>query len=289
MLDPKIRTFLKVAELNNYTRAAVALNLTQPAVSQQIRRLEEHYGTRLIDGSGKGIRITEAGEALIRYARFQLGNEEQLIEALKRRQSPLRIGATLSIADYYLPELLGPYLLRQVQPVSVTVKNTQAILEDLLSNRLDCAFVEGIFDKSQFCHEAFVKARFIAVARRDHPLAGLRADLAMVHQHPLILREVGSGTREIYENYLYEHNDSIASAVRIIEVSSFGLIKELLRQTDGISFLYEGVVREEMARGDLIQLQIPGFSILRPLYFIHPINGFRQERNAAFYRELLED
>lgn len=288
MLDPKIKTFLKVAELKHFTKAAQALNLTQPAVSQQIRRLEEYYGTRLLEASVKGVRLTPEGVALMRYAQFQLANEEQLFDQFKKLEKPLRIGATLSIADYYLSQLVGPFMVHNKEAISITVKNTQVILDMLLRNELDCAFVEGLFDKSVFSYEEFIETKFVAVARFDHQLAKKIASLNEVQCYPLILREIGSGTREIYENFLYQHNDSIQSAGQIYEVSSFGLIKQLLAQTDGVSFMYEEVAKKEIQEGTLTILEIEDLKIQRPLYYIYPRNGIDRAKHAEFYRKLME-
>lgn len=287
MLDAKIMTFLRVVSEKSYTRAAQDLGLTQPAVSQQIRKLEEHYGARLIAVTGKGLRMTEQGEALFNYANLQLANEQQLIRQIGKLQSPIRIGATLSIADYYLPDYIAGYLRRFEDPVSVTVKNTENILEMLLKNELDCAFIEGLFDKSLFAHVEFLRTFFVPVARKGHPLAGKTVRVGQVHEYPLILREKGSGTREIYETYLYQLNDSVLSAHSIHEISSFGIIKQILAQSDGISFMYEGVARKEVKEGSLIHLDVEGFNIQRPLYFLYPHHSLSKPVNDDFYEKIM--
>ncbi len=289
MLDIKIKTFLKVVELKSYTKAAEELDLTQPAVSQQIRKLEVHYGCKLIDISGKGVEMTEQGKALNNYAHFQIANENQLIRQLKKIESPIRIGATLSIADYYLPDYVSGLLKKAEVSVSVTVKNTKNILNMLLENELDCAFIEGIFDKNLFSHKEFIKTKFLPIARIDHPLANRRIDIEAIHNYPLILREEGSGTREIYENYLYQLNDSIHSAQSIYEISSFGIIKKILSKTDAISFMYEAVAAQEVETGSLTVLDIKGFEIQRPLYFIFPHNSLMRKDIENFYQELMKN
>ncbi|NLB42784.1 MAG: LysR family transcriptional regulator, partial [Clostridiales bacterium] len=170
MIDIKIFTFLKVAQHRNYTKAAADLNLTQPAVTQHIKKLEEYYGCSLIKIHGKSVKLTEQGKLLYNYANFQNANEEQLINQMKKVETPIKIGATLSIADYYLPPYLSPYLLDHDELLSVTVKNTETIIAMLLNNELYCAFIEGIFDKSLFHYYEFLNTRFLQVARKEHPL-----------------------------------------------------------------------------------------------------------------------
>lgn len=116
MLDAKIQTFLEVAAQGSYTRAAERLHLTQPAVTQQIHRLEEHYGHRLVDTCGRVVRLTEAGMLLEHHARMQLANERRFMERMAAEEPPLSLGATLSIADYYLPGPLARALAGGLAP-----------------------------------------------------------------------------------------------------------------------------------------------------------------------------
>lgn len=286
MFDIKIFTFLKVAELKSFTKSALSLNLTQPAVTQHIRKLEEHYGCKLIDINGKSVSLTEAGEALYNYANFQLANEEQLINRLKSVEPPHKVGATLSIADYYLPSYINSYMSNSNELFSLTVKNTNSIIEMLLNNELYCAFIEGIFDKSLFNYHEFCTTKFLPVARKGHPLEEKSSLLSDIHKFPIILREEGSGTREIFENYLYQNNDSILSFSKVFEVGSFGVIKNVLKNSDAISFMYEKVAVQEVEKGELCFLSIENYSIVRPLYFIYPCNSLMKNRNEFFYKKL---
>lgn len=289
MLDIKIYTFLKVVQQKNYTKAAAELNLTQPAITQHIKKLEEYYGCKLIDINGKSINLTPQGEALYNYANFQISNERLLINQIKKVETPIKIGATLSIADYYLPPYLSSYLKHNDELLSVTVKNTKSIIEMLLNSELYCAFIEGIFDKSLFRHYEFCNTRFLPVARKGHPLEEMVITLSKLHKYPLLLREQGSGTREIYENYLYQNNDSILSFSKVYEISSFGIIKKMLCNSDAISFMYEEVARHEVERGELCYLTIQNYSMERPLYFIYPSNSLMKERNELFYQNLIKN
>lgn len=288
MIDTKIYTFLKVAQYRNYTKAATELNLTQPAVTQHIKKLEEYYNCSLINIEGKSVRLTKQGTLLYNYANFQISNEEQLINQIKKVETPIKIGATLSIADYYLPHYLSAYLSNYDELLSVTVKNTESIIKMLLNNELYCAFIEGIFDKSLFNYYEFYNTRFLPVARKGHPLEGLEVTISDIHKYPLILREKGSGTREIYENYLYQKNDSLLSASKIYEISSFVIMKKMIKNSDAISFMYEEVARQEVERGELCYLNIENYSISRSLYFIYPSNSLMKERNELFYKKVMQ-
>lgn len=289
MLDIKLHTFLKVVQHRSYTNAAEDLNLTQPAVTQHIKKLESYYDCQLIQIEGKSVQLTEQGKLLYNYANFQNANEEQLINQINKVKTPIKIGATLSIADYYLPTYLTSYLNQYEEIPSVTVKNTESIIEMLLNNELYCAFIEGIFDKSLFHFYEIFNTRFLPVARKGHPLEGREVSLADIHSYPLILREKGSGTREIYENYLYEQNDSLLSASKIYEISSFGIMKSVIKNSDAISFMYDEVAKKEVESGELCYLTIENYSIKRPLYFIYPSNSLMKEKNELFYKRLTQE
>jgi DNA-binding transcriptional LysR family regulator len=288
MIDTKIYTFLKVAQYRNYTKAATELNLTQPAVTQHIKKLEEYYNCRLINIDGKSVKLTKQGKLLYNYAKFQVANEEQLINQIKKVETPIKIGATLSIADYYLPNYLSSYLSNYDELLYVTVKNTESIIKMLLNNELYCAFIEGIFDKSLFKHYEFCNTKFLPVARKGHPLEGQNVTLSDIHKYPLILREKGSGTREIFENYLYQKNDSLLSASKIYEISSFGIMKKMIKNSNAISFMYEEVARQEVERGELCNLSIENYSIQRPLYFIYPNDSLMKAKNELFYKKMMQ-
>lgn len=283
MLDGKLLTFLKVAQLKNYTRAAEELHMTQPAVTQHIKRLEEYYGCKLIDITGRTAILTEAGKILYHYANLQQVNETQLKNQLFASVPPLHIGATLSIADYYLDIVLISFLQENKERFSLTVGNTKQLLEYLLHGILDCAFIEGIFDTNLFEAENYYNASFCPVVSSDHPLCGKRCKLSELYNYPLILRESGSGTRAILENYLYLQNSSILSFCRVIEIGSFRMIKKLLSPLKGISFMYEEVAKEEVLKGELSYLEIEHYTITHPLYFVYLKNSIQKKRIQHFF------
>ncbi len=283
MLDMKLNTFLAVNTYGSYTQAANALHMTQPAVSQHIQRLEEHYGCKLFFQDGRGRKLTKEGEAFLHYAKMQASNEKQFSSSLTQQQKSIRIGATLSIADYYLPELLTA-LCREHQPnLDIEVANTKVLLQQLLDGDLDCAFIEGIFDRNLFAAKAFHQAQFIPVVSANHPLANKCISLRDLYEFPLVLREMGSGTRAILENALAQQNDSVSSFANIWQVGSFLLIKELLKQTNAISFMYENVAKREIAEGSLCPLHIEGFSVYHGLQFVYLKNSVVEKHVVEFY------
>lgn len=282
MLDAKILTFLEVARLGSYTRAAERLHLTQPAVTQQIHRLEEHFGRRLVDTRGRGVRLTQAGEKLKKHVQIELVNERRLMQRMAAAAPPLRLGATLSIADYYLPTPLAGVIASGQAP-QVCVGNTQTLTRRMLEGELDCALVEGLFDRALFEPHRWRTARFVAAARAGHPLAGKPCTMNDLCACPLLVREQGSGTRAVLESALFARGMDLSAFARTAELGSFGLIKAALAATDAVTFLYEGVVAGE---GGLAALEMTDFALERPLYFLIPRGSGQREKCLALLEAL---
>ena len=287
MLDLKIETFLRLAELGSFTAAAESLHLTQPAVTQQIRKLEAHYGCKLVDSSHRAVRLTEAGALLYEYLSLQRANEKRFEELLRNAVEPLRLGATLSIADYYLPDLLVERLLTQENRVRVAVGNTAHLLESLRAGELDGAFIEGLFDTALFESHVFYEARLVAVVAPGHPLLGREVGLEELHAFPLALREPHSGTREVLENWLTQQNDVPQAFARTLELGSFVLIKKLVERSHAVTFVYEAVVREELRRGQLCALSLHGLDVTHALRFVYRRGDAQRAVLRRFFEELL--
>lgn len=285
MLDSKIETFLCVAEFKSYTAVAEHLHLTQPAITQHIHKLEAHYGCKLIDSTRRNVRLTAAGELLFEYLNLQRANERQFSALLRGTVETLRVGATLSIADYYLSASPIDRILTDGIPMNIMVGNTARLLSDLNSGILDCAFIEGLFDATLLETRIFCHPPFLPVVAVGHPLAGRTVTLEELHPYPLILREAHSGTREIFETWLRGQNDAIHSFTHTVELGSFVLIKQMVQRTQGITFLYEAVVRQELTDGVFCPLDLAGFHVAPSLRFVFRKGDPRQRTLESLFEE----
>ena len=155
-----------------------------------------------------------------------------------------------------------------------------------MKGQLDCAFVEGNFDRELFAAREFCRASFRPAASASHPLAGRQVRIEELYAYPLLLREPGSGTRDILENYLREQNDSISSFEHCIEMSSFVMIKKLLHESDAVSFVYEAVAEEEVKRGELCFLQPLDYNVSHPLHFVWLKNGLSSRAAEAVLKHM---
>lgn len=289
MLDLKIESFLKVVELKSYTSAAEVLHLTQPAITQHVQKLADYYGCKLIDSSKHSVQLTAAGEMLYQHLCLQRANERQFFAKLKNHSQPLKVGATLSIADYYLPEALIPCICSGQESCSVFVENTEQLIGRLQQGTLDCAFVEGNYDGELFESLVFCYARFLPIAASTHPLAGKTISLEQLYQYPLALRESGSGTRELLTAYLSQYNASPRSFKGITEMGSFALLKALVYGSDAVTFAYEGVAKQEVEQGLLTFLKLNDYSFIHPLHFIYRKNSFQKETYEAFFHAVKQN
>src|SRR5215472_9734731 len=205
----RVVVFRTVAEKLNFTQAAEVLRLTQPAVTSQIKALEDDLGVRLFERTSGRIAITPAGEVLLHYAREVARLSEDAlvhISAMSGEQrGKLRLGASTTIAQYVLPQLLVHFL--QIHPrveVSVTSLNTQEVVAGLLEHRTVLGLIEGPPGTSDLKTEDFLEDEIVVIAAAGHPWVQQRQkpSLADLAAQPLVMREPGSGTRRVVEDAL---------------------------------------------------------------------------------------
>ncbi len=282
MIDDKMRTFIEVVECQSYTQAAAHLHITQPAVTQHIKALEEHYQQKFIDRTHKSFHLTKMGELLYHYAKTQMHNEKLFEKQLHDIRPSLIIGSTLSIAHYYIPHMIAKKIISKNYHCEIVVANTQTLIQKLINGEVECAFVEGQFDTSLFDYHLLKKERFIAVASPYHPLAHQTITFEQLFPYPLFIREKGSGTRDILENYLHQTIYSLSSFSQLVEVGSLSMIKTMLMDTQAITFVYAGVVEKEIKNKQLIELHIDHFDIFRPMHFIY----LQSHIHKKYYQQL---
>lgn len=242
-------TFSVVAELQSISRAADVLHITQPAVSGQLKLLQERVGEPLYLREGRGIRLTAAGEGLLEHARRIRGDLEEArayCDRLKGIETgSIGIGASTTVMSYFLPHLIADFgRLHPHVRVSVTAGNTMEIVEKLPV--LDLGFVEGpIRATALFEIIPWREDEVVAVIRRDHPLAGRgRVALSEILNHPLIYREAGSGVRQLIENAIDETG---LEAHVALELTGVEAVKEAVRAEMGIGFVSSMSLRHEDA------------------------------------------
>lgn len=272
MLDFRYQTFLTLCSCSSFTKAAELLHITQPAVSQHIRYLEEFYGCKLFDTVNRNIRLTHQGELLREFATTVFSDSKHLrenISSVQTQSMKFSFGATLSIGEYVMPDILSRLLEKYPDMrFHMAVANTQVLLERLNSGELDFIVVEGLFDKSGYDSSLFSLERFIPVCSPGSEFADKEVAFQDITGSRLILRESGSGTREIFENILQKNNYSLHSFEKMIEIGNMAAIKKMVSKGLGITFLFEVAGKSEIEYGSLSIIDIQGFSEWREFNFV---------------------
>lgn len=287
MLDFRIETFLAVCRTLNFTEAARLLNITQPAVSQHIHALEQQYKVSLFEFKGKRCALTEAGRVLFQMATSMQHDIDHFKEQIAQGNFVKRInfGATLTIGEYIMPEPLK-YILAHRQDIHVRmiVDNTNTLLQMLDRGEIDFAVIEGFFPRNAYDSIPYKTEHFIPVCSPDYsfsrPIRGLQDLLG----ERLFVRELGSGTREVLNHALREHNLSLEDFLHLTEIGNLNTIKSLVASGMGISFFYESVVLKELDEGSLRKIELPGFSVDHDFTFLWRSGSFFTD----YYHEMFE-
>lgn len=267
------------------------MHITQPAVSQHIKYLEEFYGCRLFDTTNRKIRLTHQGKLLKEFAMTVFSDSKHFkenISSVNTDTMQFSFGATLSIGEYVMPRILSSLLTKYPKmKIHMSVSNTHVLLERLNNGELDFIVVEGLFDKSDYDATLFSLEKFVPVCSPLSEFAYKEVGFQEITKSRLILRERGSGTREIFENILQKNNYSLRAFEKVIEIGNMAAIKKMVSDGLGITFLFEVAAKSEIKNEILSIINIPGFSEQREFNFVLLKNSFFRERYLKIY-ELLK-
>ena len=280
MSDRRLQVFYSVARHLSFTKAAEALHMTQPAVTFQVRQLEEQFNTRLFDRTHNRINLTEAGDRVYHYAKqiFELYSrmEGEVRELTGEVSGVVILGASTTIAEYMLPSLLGAFKRKFPDVViRLRVSNTDGIVTMVEENEIDLGVVEAPVSNKSLVVEICRIDTLVAVLPPEHELAG-RASLpvADVLKYPFITREEGSGTREVTFDYLRGAGLEPANLNVVMELGSPESIKGAIEADMGISILSRSTIGKELQLRTLtcVELDPP---LERPFSFVHQKQKFR--------------
>ena len=274
MLDVRLNTFIIVAKIKNFTRAGEILNLTQPAVSQHIRYLEEYYGVNLFKKHGKDIELSEEGRILYEYAeKMQLLHRD--VEGALRNKSGIHrlynVGASMTIGGYVLPSILAKYKKTYKNTdIILQVNNTEEIIDKLLNRKLDFALVEGKFDKKKFLYKRFKTDKLVLAVSSSHHFSKKDAvSIDEIIKGSLILREHGSGTRAIFEDKLSKLGYNVQELRPFMEIGSIPAIKSLVEENMGYTIISMETIKKELKIGTIKRIPIIEMDIEREFYLIY--------------------
>jgi DNA-binding transcriptional LysR family regulator len=290
-MDQQLLVFVTVADKQNFSRAAEALHMTQPAVSQYIQMLERTVGTKLLNRSNKYVRLNKAGEIVYHHAKEILGlytKMQSLIDDLTNTATGgLSIGASYTFGEYVLPHIIAR--LREQYPLikpTITIGNTHEIEELVNSNQIDLGIVEGKIKSKKLHIEVITEDFMHIIVSAKHPLIKQKnLTLTALQEETWIVREQGSGTREategMFEKFQFTPKD-------MMEFGSTQIIKESVEAGLGVSLLSHWVIHKELKLQKLYTLNIKGFPIIRKFLLVTPSTNFQTKASEIFI-DLLRD
>lgn len=286
----QLKIYEAVARNLSYSRAARELHLTQPAVSMQIKLLEESLGLPLFEKLGKKIYLTEAGHEMYRYSRTiaeQLVEAELVLAELKgMERGNLRISVA-STANYFATQLLASF--RQMHPqvtLNLDVTNREALLNQLDQNEIDLAIMGQPPDGHDLVAESFMENPLVVIAAPDNPLAGQKnIPISRLAEETLIVREEGSGTRSASERFFQSHQ--IAPLTGLV-MNTNEAIKQSVQAGMGLAVVSLHTVSLELETKRLALLDVAFFPIQRYWFIVHRKNK-RLSATAQAFRQFLLD
>mgnify|MGYP000436333499 CR=1 FL=1 len=287
MIDYKWKSFLTVVEEGTLAKAGEKLGLTQPAISQHLKGLEEHYGQPLFNHKGRTLVLNEVGTIVKEQALIAEIAEKRALkqmESLLSGRSKYCIGATLTVGEFILPSYVGRYYQAyRNRDVTISIANTVSILEQLKRGKIDLALIEGPFNRKEFKQTHFMTDEMIFIASKETlPLHIPYIDEDTLSHNRLILREIGSGTRYYWDEYEKEKHLTVLGDEQIIEVGSLSAIKSLVEAGYGCSIMSKKAVEKELSLGSIVTKPFKWGPLMREIYFV-----YTKESPSAFIEEFI--
>ncbi len=287
MADRRLQVFHAVARLLSFTRAAEELCMTQPAVTFQVKQLEEQYGTRLFERSHGRISLTVTGQVVFEYADRILGLNAELDTRIGEMtggvSGPLLLGASLTIAEFILPRILGEFKARYPDVrTRMTVANSETIETRVADHSLDVGLIESPSTLGALNTEVCCEDELVLICATSHPFARRAAVTAQeVATQPFVSRETGSGTREFTDRYFRQAGVAPEDLNLVMELGSPEAIKGLVETGLGVSVMSRAAIAKELQLGLLASRPLEP-RLIRILSLVCPKDKFQSRLMKTF-------
>lgn len=270
----RLRVFREVANQASFRRAAEVLYITQPAVTQQIKALEEELGARLFDRSGGKVRLTAAGEILLRRAAEAEATLSRSIEEIGSLEGEvrgaLRVAASTTIAQYVLPRLLAEFTLQHPGArLELESANTQRVVEAVVRGEAPIGLIEGPAHRQELRVEPWLEDELVLVVPGGHEWANEEIALSALRSTALLVREPGSGTREVLEQALKRAGAPITGRRVAMELGSTEALLACVEAGLGVGFASRFALERQRALGTLATVKVKGLRVVREFSMVH--------------------
>jgi DNA-binding transcriptional LysR family regulator len=287
MADRRLQVFHAVAKQMSFTKAAEVLFMTQPAVTFQIKQLEEHFNTRLFERGHGRIALTPAGEVVLEYAERILSLSSELDTRLRemtgRLSGPLLIGASTTIAEFLLPPVLGEF--KSLHPdvlAKLVVGNSETIENRVAEHTLDIGLIEATSRLPALATEVCCEDELQVIVTPRHPLARLKSVTPkQLVPYPYVSRESGSGTREFTDLYFRKAGIQPADLNVVMELTSPEALKGVVGTGLGYAIVSRAIVAKDQRLGDLVAIPLQP-RLMRALSLVYPRERFRSRLLNTF-------
>ena len=285
MLDNRMYTFLELCNVLNYHKVAENLQMTQPAVTQHIKYLEQFYQCKLFDYSNRKLSKTKKGIILEKYARNVVSLHISVQEKLNKTEKlQINIGATKTIGEYLLNQVIPSLMLSDQFEMNFIIDNTENLLDKLNHFELDLLLLEGDVDKANYQYSKISTEEIVGICAPSHPFAHSVIPFENIVNENVVLREKGSGTRNVFERFLKSQGHSIESMQNKSILSSNKLIEQLVEKDLAISFVYDVIPRQNT---QIASFRIKKMKMLHDFNFVY-LNQEKADKIIDLLRHALE-
>ncbi len=270
MIDYKYEVFLMVASKLSFSKAAQDLFVSQPAVSKQIKILEEEAGVALLIRNHHQVQLTETGEKLLNYLRKakliqkEINSEFATTKSSMELKGDLKIGASTTISLYVMPEIMAAFHKKFPQINLLLInRNSENILKALIGHEVDLACIESGQGITALQSTFFMKDEIIAVCSRSSPYLKKEMTLEELNATPVALRERGSGTLVALEKALAKAHMKLSDLKIVARLGGTEALKNYLLKGEAVGFLSRLAVKKEIENGELLEVPISQLSVSR--------------------------
>lgn len=291
----RLMVFCRVIELQSFTRAAEAVSLTQPTVSEHIRALEESVGEKLIDRLGREILPTPAGKILYQYAREIISLRDKAMQALQKFKGNLSgsitLGASTIPGTYILPGLIGAFKASYPSThITLKIGGSGEVVQKLLDGTVEFGMIGARWDEKRIVLEEVYSDELVLVVYPGHAWEGREyVDLDDLAKEPFVSRERGSGTRVVMQQALESAGFALSRLNIVAEMGSTEAVRQAVKARIGVAILSSHAVREDIERKMLAAVKLNGLLIRRPFYLAQRKNREASPLCSAFLEHLRAD